>query len=48
MDTTSTNENPVKPLQMVVPENSVSDFVNTHVDETHYILIGYVPMFSGD
>lgn len=46
IDSTSSNDNPVKPVQMVVSETSVADFVNSNVDETHYVIIGYVPMFS--
>lgn len=38
-DTTSTQENPVKPIQIVVDPQSLSTTVADHVDETHYVMV---------
>lgn len=41
-DSTSTQENPVKPIQIVVDSKSLSTVVTDHVDETHYVMIATI------
>lgn len=41
-DTTSTQEKPIKPVQIVVDSKSLSTSVASHVDETHYVMVGSI------
>lgn len=41
-DTTSTQENPIKPIQIVVDSNSLSSTVVDYVDETHYVMVASI------
>lgn len=41
-DVTSTQENPIKPVQIVVDSNSLSTAVTEHVDETHYVMVASI------
>lgn len=41
-DTTSTQENPVKPEQIVVNEESLSEIVKSYVDKTHYVMVASI------
>lgn len=41
-DSTSTQENPVKPVQVVVNSVSLSDAVADYVDETHYVMVASI------
>lgn len=41
-DSTSTQENPVKPIQIVVDSNSLFTTVADHVDETHYVMVASI------
>lgn len=41
-DSTSTQENPIKPTQVVVNQDSLSATVVDHVDETHYVIVSSI------
>lgn len=41
-DVTSTQENPIKPVQIVVDSNSLSTAVTEHVDKTHYVMVASI------
>lgn len=41
-DTTSTQENPIKPVQIVVDSVSLSTTIADHVDETHYVIVASI------
>lgn len=41
-DLTSTQENPVKPVSIVVDSISLSTAVTDHVDETHYVMVASI------
>lgn len=41
-DSTSTQENPVKPIQIVVNQDSLSAAVTDSVDETHYVMVSSI------
>lgn len=41
-DSTSTQENPVKPIQIVVNQDSLSTAVTDSVDETHYVMVSSI------
>lgn len=41
-DSTSTQENLVKPIQIVVDSKSLSTAVTDHVDETHYVMVASI------
>lgn len=45
-ETEPSKENPSKPVQLMVHQNQISEFVINYVDGAHYCVVGSVPSYQ--
>lgn len=45
-DVTSTQDNPIPPVDMVVDSDKVSEFIHEKVDKDHIVVVSFIPTYS--